>query len=148
MVLGSDGGPVVYCPFLIMWLLHFPRLLLTLWPTTPFFHSHCRPGVQQLRLHNSRSQYCVSDIAIYYWENKVLSVSSALGQQLKTPRQHRGTEGGDGVGQTLSESLHQILMNLIEVLRHYKASRRVSVFMAKYSPGLPEQTARRVQSCV
>lgn len=120
-------------------------------PLPPLFHFHCGPGVQQPCLHNNPSQYCVSDRAIHYWENKVLSVSSALGQQLKTSRQHRGTEGGGGWGvdQTLSESFHQILMNLIEVLRHYKASWRVYMFfMAKYSSGLVEQTARRVQSCV
>lgn len=76
-----------------------------------------------------------------------------------TIRHHASTEAlkGDGgrcggglirLSQTLSESFHQILMSLIEVLRHYKASWRESAFMAKYSPGLVEQTARGVQSCV
>lgn len=63
-------------------------------PPPPLFHSHIRPEVRQPCLQNSQSQYCVRDRAIHYGENKVLSVSSALGHQLKTSRQHRGTEGG------------------------------------------------------
>lgn len=101
--------------------LHFPPPL-----STPLFHSHCRSEVRQPCLQNSQSQYYVRDSAIHYWENKVVSVSSALGQQLKTSRQHRGTRGGV---QTLSEPFHQILMHLIEVFRHYKASWRVYVFL-------------------
>lgn len=102
-------------------------------PLPPLFHPYCRPGVRQPCLHNTQPQYCVRDRAIHYWANKVLSVSSALGQQLKTSHQHRGT-GGVGCGswwgdQTLSEPFHQILMNLIEVFRHYKASWGVYLFL-------------------
>lgn len=55
---------------------------------------------------------------------------SARGQQSKTSCQHKGTEGCGGLmgEETLSEPYHQILMNLIEVFRHYKASWGVCLF--------------------
>lgn len=151
-LLGSDEGPVVYCcstkcQYVLTYCMHtiFGDVsgFQSQHVTPPFsstavnilFLFYSRPGVWQPCLHNTQTQYCVRVRAIHYWANKVLSLSSALGQQLKTSRQHRGTEGGGGGGgQTLSEPFHQILMNLIEVFRHYKASWRVYLFYGKVQP--------------
>lgn len=63
-------------PFQIMWRLHFPQC----WQVR---------SASAMTVVES-SQNCV----IRFWEKKVLSVCSALGQQLKTALQHRGTAGG------------------------------------------------------
>lgn len=73
-------------------------------------------------------QNCV----IRYRENKVLSVCSILGPTIKDSTTTRGT-AGEGGSSSLSEFIHQILMDLIEVLRLYKASWKQLAFMLKIS---------------
>lgn len=106
----GTGPPAVCWPFQITWHLHFPQQ----WQVR---------SASTMTVVES-SQNCI----ICYWENKVLSVCSPLGQQLKA-------EQGVGVGgQPLSEFIHQILMDLIEVLGLYKASWKRPAFTLKNSP--------------
>lgn len=122
-LLGSDSGPVVCCcstkcQYVLTYCMHIKfrdvsgvqsQHVTPPFPSTTvnmlFSLLQQAGGVWQPGLHNTQTQYCVRVSAIHYWANKVLSLSSALGQQLKTSRQHRGTEAM-GRGRTyLSHSI-------------------------------------------